>query len=273
MALFTSNILNLEEETNSRNNERNQSELEENVSLVHYDQMTEISKTKPIREDFSFLKVMSFIGCIIIILIIILSRLTIIIDQFLIIFSKGYQSFKFIFTLNNILISFKINFGTLPQFAFFFVVLIFKIITLVESIKNKGVSLLWKRFYIINEKLQNHEKISSIWVMLYASIVMMYDFIILIPVISEFNNIPFKCSLISSLSNSDCGMSFFGLLLLYSTRNLKIFSFFELFASIIFVISSSIWVYELILKKLIQKVYDSQKKYRIFRNNFKLSKI
>ena len=204
MVLYTLNIFKLNEEFTPNYYQRDQTDIEENVSLCENNFENNLIEEPMDRSKLNFYsRLVLFIFGSLFMVIIIISWSTFIINHILELLGNHNRSFNTIFTMNNILIFLQRNFGNITQFSFFFLFLIFKLYALIESFKSRGVALLWSNFYKIDKKLSNHQKIACLWIKVYCTIVMIFDFFILTPTISENNNISSNCNLSKGLVNSD----------------------------------------------------------------------
>ncbi len=184
-----------------------------------------------------------------------------------------HSNFKFnlLYTLNDISLSLKTIYGTFAQFSFFFVVLLFKIFALIEGLNDKGVAIMFYCFYKFEEKLSKSKRVVMLWMILYSSIIMFCDINYLFSSITFYNSDSYNC--LKFQDENSCGISVNGSITMKIQNKFYFYLQFEIISSMIFVLSSSYWVYNLIIKNLILKVVDSQKSLKIFRNNFKLSQI
>jgi len=130
---------------------------------------------------------------------------------------------------------------------------------------------MWIIFYKLDKNLKVYQKLILTWIILFTFIVMLYDFIFLIPYQTKFNESHGKCN--SYFDMEKCSISYYGLLSLKIFFNYRINFLFEFIASAIFVFSSTIWIFRLIIKPYIQSKIKHLYAMSYFKNNFMLNKI
>jgi hypothetical protein len=244
---------------------------EENLYLVNSDQRHSNEGSNKQHIKHSFLKRLLFVLCCNFIVIMILSSFSLIVNFCSKTIFQTTSKFNLVYTLDDISLSLKNIYGSFAQFSFFLLVLFFKIFALIEGLNDKGVAVLYCPFFKFEENLPKSKRMIMLWIILYSTIIMFCDFNYLIPSISFYNNDSLNC--LKNQDENSCGISVNGSIILKIQNKFYFYREFEIISSMIFVLSCTYWVFNLIIRNLLLKVVDSQKSLKIFRNNFKLSQI
>ena len=137
-------------------------------------------------------------------------------------------------------------------FTFAYIVL-FRMMTVICSIKEKGVAFLSHNLIKQNKDMKDYELFILMNVIIYTGIVLLYDFTYLLPDYLRFNNLDTICDY-SNISKPYCGVSFFGLLFMKISMNYHWFMIWDIVASMIFITNSTIWAYRLILAPFVNYI-------------------
>lgn len=136
--------------------------------------------------------------------------------------------------------SFKIEFFVLAY------VVLFRMITTICSMKEKGVAFLSHILVNQTRNMSKRELYLFLTVIIYTGIVLLYDFTYLLPDYMRFNNLDPLCDY-SIIAKPYCGVSYFGLLFIKISMNYHVFMIWDIIASLIFITNSSLWAYRLII--------------------------
>jgi hypothetical protein len=151
-------------------------------------------------------------------------------------------------------------------------IFIFRMLTAKKAFQIKGISFMWKIFKSPEKDQECRYIFLTFCVILYTTIVVLYDFAFLIPDYLRFNGLNKKCDY-SNIDKDYCGTSFFGLIFLKISMNFWLFMYFDIIAAIIFLVNGTLFFYRLILNPLWNILY--LKYIEEFRNEkkWKLEKI
>ena len=126
---------------------------------------------------------------------------------------------------------------------------------------------MWKIFKTPEKEMQQRYIFLTFCIIIYTSIVVLYDFTYLIPDYLRFNGLNILCDY-SNMEKDYCGSSFFGLLFLKISMNFRFFMYFDIIASMIFIMNGIIWIFRLLINPLSSILYS--KYLEDFKNEKKL---
>ena len=139
------------------------------------------------------------------------------------------------------------------DFLFFFFILWFRIQTVYEALSVKGVSILTISFFKIERNISKRKIILVVWTILFVGIVIIFDVNYLLPDYLRFNGLPERCDY-TLVDEPDCGISYMGLLLMKLSMNFHILGFYDMFATIVFIVGGIYWSLVLIVSPLCKKL-------------------
>ena len=166
----------------------------------------------------------------------------------------GYLSFRYdkIYTLETLvkfLTKKSENFFLELDFFFFCLIISFRILTVYNALLVKGVAFLTFTFYKIEKNISSQQIVLAVWTILFVGIIILHDVNYLIPDYIRFNGLPENCDY-TMINDVNCGISYFGLILIKLNMNFHILMYYDMIASFIFIVSGLFWTYRLILKPL-----------------------
>jgi len=172
----------------------------------------------------------------------------------------GFLSFRNdkLLTLENLLKFLKRNsVNSILEFDFLFFCLLisFRILTIYNALLVKGVAFLTFTFYKLEKNISNKQIILAVWTILFVGIVLLFDVNYLVPDYIRFNGLPESCDY-TMMNESNCGISYFGLLLIKISMNFHILMYYDIIATFVFIISGLFWSYRLIIKPIILLCVD-----------------
>lgn len=140
------------------------------------------------------------------------------------------------------------------DFFFFSYIFVFRALTVLKSMKIKGVSFMWHIFYPPKEDLAKYQIFLFLTIILFTGVALIYDFTYLLPDYLRFNGLNQLCDY-TTIDKEYCGVSFFGLMFLKISMNFHIFMYFDILASGIFITNGIIWAFRLIINPLVYSAY------------------
>lgn len=139
------------------------------------------------------------------------------------------------------------------DFLFYKSLLLFRAYTTINSIKEKGISFLSIQLIPRTQTMNTKSIFLYITVILYTSIVLIYDFTYLLPDYMRFNNLDLLCDY-TMINKPYCGVSFFGLIFIKISMNYHLLMLWDILASLIFITNSTIWCFKLIIIPNVKKI-------------------
>lgn len=146
----------------------------------------------------------------------------------------------------NFISRYTYNKGFKIEFFVLAYVVLFRMVTTIWSMKEKGVAFLSNILISQTRNMSKRELYLFLTVIIYTGIVLLYDFTYLLPDYMRFNNLDPLCDY-SIIAKPYCGVSYFGLLFIKISMNYHVFMIWDVIASLIFITNSSLWAYRLII--------------------------
>jgi hypothetical protein len=196
----------------------------------------------------------------------ILMIITILISKYEILYSKlfynicgidcGLLAYRFddMFTLNTITTYLYNHFHNRyirVDFLFFCFILLFRGITVYISMKEKGIAFMWIVYKRPENDIMKYQVLQFYATILFTGMILLYDFTYLMPDYVRFYGLEESCDY-TLISKANCGVSFYGLLFVKISMNFHFFMFFDIFASMLFIMTSVLWIFRLIINPMLK---------------------
>jgi len=136
------------------------------------------------------------------------------------------------------------------HFTIFLIVVVFRIITILVSLHTKGIAIF--TFNLINYSNVIKDRMLTfiyIFLIFYLNLILFYDMTYIAPDYVRFYDLSNKCDFLQ-IDSPDCGLSFYGLFYIKLSMNFIGFIYIDLFATIVFIVTSVIWFYILVGRSL-----------------------
>ena len=164
----------------------------------------------------------------------------------------GYLSFRFDKTVSFEYVLFEIiknnnsQFIWILHFGIFLIVFLFRISSLFFSLYAKGIAIFTFNLISYSEIIKDNLKtFIFLFFAFWGNIILIYDLTYVAPDYVRFYDLSSRCDFLQ-IDSPECGVSFYGLFYIKLSLNFIGAIYVDLFATCVFVITSTVWLYILV---------------------------